>query len=405
VAHAVFFNLPFYGHVNPTLALVAELTRRGEQITYYSSETFRPVIEQAGAVFRGIDAFMTERAAVDENLVRFAYTLIDTTHEILPGLLAETRANPPDYIIYDSLCVWGRCVAESLRLPAVASVTTLARPHSPLHREVLAATLSTILPSAIPMLVAGRRELRTFNAISQHLQQTYHCSRVRLADTYNNLADLNIVYSIRELHPWPDSFDERFQFVGPFLGNRGEPPVFPFEELGDQPVIYISLGTVFNAKPAFYRLCFDAFADLPQRVVLAIGSKTDPQLLGALPANFLVRPSVPQLQVLQRAALFITHGGMNSVSEGLIAEVPMLLIPQAADQFLIAQRIQQLGAGKTLQRQCLSAARLRAAAKEVMSHPAFRQRSATLGASLRAAGGPSAAADAIEAFKKRNFSL
>ena len=83
--------------------------------------------------------------------------------------------------------------------------------------------------------------------------QTYHCSRVGLADAYNNLADLNIVYSIKELQAWPNTFDERFKFVGPFLDDRSEAAAFPFEELGDRPVIYISLGTVFNAKDDFYR--------------------------------------------------------------------------------------------------------------------------------------------------------
>jgi UDP:flavonoid glycosyltransferase YjiC (YdhE family) len=95
---------------------------------------------------------------------------------------------------------------------------------------------------------------------------------------------------------------------------------------------------------------------------------------------------------------------MNSVDEGLTAGVPLLLIPQAADQFLIARRLQQLGADKTLQRRRLSADRLRASAEEAMSNPAFRRRSATLGAPVRAAGGPRAAADAIEAFKERNLS-
>lgn len=403
MANAVFFNLPFYGHVNPTLSLVAELTRRGEHITYYSSETFRPAIEQAGAAFRGMDSYLNDRAAVDENLVRFAYTLIHVTQELLPALLAETKANPPDYVMYDSLCIWGRCVARSLRLPAIASITTLARPHSPFHREVLTGTLS-LLPSSISMLIAGRRELRKFNAISKQLQKTYHCSRVGLADAYNNLADLNIVYCTSELQTWPNSFDERFKFVGPFLGNRDEAPDFPFEELGDQPVIYISLGTVFNAKADFYRLCFEAFANLDRRVVLAIGSKADLSLLGTIPANFIVRPYVPQLHILQRAALFITHGGMNSVSEGLAADVPLLLIPQAADQFLIARRIQRLGAGKTLQRNRLSADRLRAAASEMLTNPVFQRRSASLGASLRVAGGPTVAVDAIEAYK-RGFGL
>ncbi len=397
MAKAVFFNLPFYGHMNPTLPLVAELVKRGEQITYYSSETFRPPIERAGATFCGIDAFMSERTPVDENLVKFAYTLIHTAQELLPMLLAETRARPPDYILYDSLCIWGRCVAESLHIPAVASISTLARPHSPLQREVLAGTLS-ILPSSVSMLVGGRRELRAFNAISRQLQQMYHCSRVGLADAYNNLADLNIVYSISELQAWPNSFDERFKFVGPFLNDRGEAPAFPFEALGDQPLVYISLGTVFNAKADFYCRCFEAFADSQYRVVLALGDKTDPQLLGETPANFIVRTTVPQLEILRRAALFITHGGMNSVNEGLASDVPLLLIPQGADQFLIARRIQQIGAGITLRNP--SADHLRDAAATLLMNPAYRQRSARLGAALRAAGGPPAAADAIEAYKR-----
>jgi MGT family glycosyltransferase len=399
MAEAVFFNLPFYGHMNPTLSLVAELTRRGERITYYSSETFRTAIERAGAAFRGIDAFMNERTPVDENLVRFASILIHTAQEALPTLLAETSASQPDYVIYDSLCIWGRCVAESLRLPAVASISTLARPHSSLQREVLAGALS-ILPSSISMLINGRHELQAFNAISKQLQQTYHCSRIGLSDAYNNLAELNIVYSISELQSWPNSFDDRFKFVGPFLGDRGAAPAFPFEELGHDPVIYISLGTVFNAKADFYHLCFEAFADSAYRVVLAIGDKFDPHLLGEIPANFIVRPAVPQLEILRRAALFITHGGMNSVNEGLAADVPLLVIPQGADQFLIARRIQRLRAGKTLRGETLSAEGLRDAAWTILTDPAYRQRSARLGASLRTAGGPPAAADAIAEYKR-----
>jgi MGT family glycosyltransferase len=250
------------------------------------------------------------------------------------------------------------------------------------------------------MLLDGRRELRAFNAVSRQLQQTYHCARIGLADAYNNLADLNIVYSISELQAWSHSFDDRFKFVGPFLDERGEAPAFPFEELGGQPLIYISLGTVFNAKADFYRRCFEAFAGSEYRIVLAIGAKTDPHLLGEIPANFIVRPTVPQLEILRRAALFITHGGMNSVNEGLAADVPLLLIPQGADQFLIARRIQRLGAGKTLQREKLSAEGLRNAAETILTDPMYRQQSARLGALLRTAGGPPVAADAIEAYKR-----
>jgi MGT family glycosyltransferase len=400
MAKAVFFNLPFFGHVNPTLSLIAELTRRGEDITYYSAEAFRAVIERAGATFRGIDSFINERTRVEENPLTFAYTLMRTTQDILPILLDETRANPPDYIIHDSLCVWGRCIAEITGIPAVGSCAALARPQAPLHPDVLAGMLF-MLPRFIPMALEGYPDLRRFAAVSKHLGKEYGFPRVRLADAYNNLSDLNIVYSIRELQIWPDAFDERFVFAGPSLNSR-ELPGFPFEELGSKPVIYISLGTLYNSRPDFYRLCFDAFADFDSCVVMAIGRNTDPAHMGPIPPNFIVRSYVPQLQILPRTALFITHGGMNSMNEGLAADVPLVLIPQASDQFLNAHRAQQLGAGKVLDRRHVTAGQLRAAAEETLTNPTYRERAAKLGAALRATGGAVTAADAIEAFKRKH---
>jgi MGT family glycosyltransferase len=70
--------------------------------------------------------------------------------------------------------------------------------------------------------------------------------------------------------------------------------------------------------------------------------------LGDIPANCLVQQFVPQLEILQRASLFITHGGMNSVNEAHSYNVPLVIVPQTADQHLIAKRVEKLGAGKQL---------------------------------------------------------
>ena len=347
MAKVLFFNLPAYGHMNPTLPLVAELVQRGEQVIYYASEAFRPAIEQAGATFRGIDAFFNERTPVDENLVRFGYTLLRVTQEIIPAILSEVRADQPDYILYDSLCVWGKYLAQILQVPAIASVTTLARPHSILHPEVLASVL-LLIPTMIQQSFAGRRELAHFRAITKQLHETYHIPRPQLAEVYTSLAELNIVYTTTQLQIYGHAFDDTFKFVGPSIGLHAPAPSFPFDELGNEPVIYISLGTIFNDKGDFYRLCLEAFADLNYRVVMSVGNKTEMNHLETIPSNFIVKPFVPQLQLLQCAALFITHCGMNSVSEGLSAGVPLLMIPQAADQLYIAQRVQRLGAGKML---------------------------------------------------------
>lgn len=93
---------------------------------------------------------------------------------------------------------------------------------------------------------------------------------------------------------------------------------------------------------------------------------------------------------------------MNSVSEGLYEGVPLLMIPQAADQSFIAQRVQQLGAGKMFRNTKVNAQNLRKAAEEILAHDTFRQASAALGASFRQSGGPTLAVDEIEVFKRKH---
>ena len=140
-----------------------------------------------------------------------------------------------------------------------------------------------------------------------------------------------------------EAFDQSYRFVGPSIGARPADPSFPVERLQD-PVLYASLGTVFNADPQLLRTFATALAPLGGTVVVSTG-QTRPDALAPLPPNVLVRRSVPQLEVLARAALFVTHGGMNSVNEAMYAGVPMLVVPQGADQPMVARRIAELGAG------------------------------------------------------------
>ena len=115
-----------------------------------------------------------------------------------------------------------------------------------------------------------------------------------------------------------------------------------------------------------------------------------------------MREFVPQLELLQRAALLVTHGGMNSVSEALCYGVPLVVIPQTADQFMVGQRIQQLGAGKTVRRTSLTPQKLRSIAQEILAQPAYQQVSAQIGRSLGLPDGYLRAADEIQKFKSRS---
>ena len=104
----------------------------------------------------------------------------------------------------------------------------------------------------------------------------------------------------------------------------------------------------------FYKLCFKAFENTDYTIVMSIGDKTEISDLGDIPKNFIVKNYVPQTELLKYTKLFITHGGMNSTHEGLYNGVPLVVIPQSADQPVIAKQVENLGAGVKLQMQGLT---------------------------------------------------
>ena len=124
---------------------------------------------------------------------------------------------------------------------------------------------------------------------------------------------------------------------------------------------------------------------MPVRVALAIGS-ADRAVLGDLPSHWLVREYLPQVQLLRRAALAVTHGGNNSVTEALTCGVPMLVLPFSTDQFAGAAAVENAGVGLVLDPNAATVADLEGAARELLEGDSARA-AADLGASLRAAPG------------------
>lgn len=156
-----------------------------------------------------------------------------------------------------------------------------------------------------------------------------------------------------------EAFDHAYKFVGPSLTSRVYQKDFDLAAIQEKSVIYISLGTVFNQAIDFYKLCLEALGDTKHTIVMSIGDSVDISDLGEIPSNFIVERYVPQTDVLQCAKLFITHGGMNSAHEGLYYGVPLIVIPQSADQPIIAGQVANIGAGITLHMQSLTAQQLR----------------------------------------------
>jgi MGT family glycosyltransferase len=213
------------------------------------------------------------------------------------------------------------------------------------------------------------------------------------------------VYTSRRFQPCADTFDERYLFVGPSLAHRNDQERFPWERIRHSAVVYISLGTLFNADAAFYRICFQAFSAENLQIILSTGSSVSPESLGPAPANFIVQPRVPQLDVLLRAAAFVTHGGMNSVSESLWHGVPVVVIPQMSEQAIVGRRVEEVGAGLYLGREYVTAEKLRDAVGRLLTEPHFRQKAETVRESFQTAGGVARGADAILGFTRQNGGL
>jgi len=404
MSKAFFFGAPAHGHTNPTLPVVGELVRRGEDIVYFNTEEFRTKIESTGATFRNYKSYGTNPgtpfpfgAKEIGNIFTLAALVMQGTERLVPGLLDATRHEHPDYIIHDAVSVWGKLIARTLALPAVSSVSTLALGfRSGLFMLRPNLEIARMLPSDPG---APLRYLRA----ARRLKVKYDRRACGILDVFLNKEDLNLVYTSRLFQPGAHSFPPTYVFVGPSIATppAGLSAEFPWGLLEGRRVIYIAMGTIFCDVGGFYKTCFDAFRDWDGIVVMSVGPNTDIAALGEAPHNCVVRSHVPQPALLEHTDLFVTHAGMNSASEALMSHVPMVAIPQGADQHTVAHQIRKLRAGVRLNKKGLTAPKLRRAAEKVLADDTYRARSREVGESLRAAGGYKRAADEVLAYYAR----
>lgn len=392
MARIVFFCIPAHGHTNPTLGVVKELTDRGHEVLYYSYEPFREKIEAAGAKCIACDDFDAELHLTKEeanrlgsDLVLSTRVLVETTLSLDDLVCREMEALQPDCIVADSMAVWGKAVAKKLGLPLVVSTTTFAfNQHSAkIMRQSFRELAAMIL--AMPKIQRNVKRLRA---------KGYPVKNI-LEIIGNDDATETIVYTSPEFQPCSETFSDKYAFVGPSL-RPAEGEIRKTREK----LIYISMGTVNNDMLQLYQRCIEALKDTGYQIILSVGSQVDLGKFGPLPEAVEVSPSVDQIAVLQKADVFVTHCGMNSVSEALYFGVPLAMLPKTKEQEGVAQRVRQLGAGILLQDTAPQA--IRQAVDKLLKDSSYGKNAEAIAESFRACGGAKAAADKIESCC-RNF--
>ena len=186
-------------------------------------------------------------------------------------------------------------------------------------------------------------------------------------------------------------------YAGPFLHVQRRPAVdFPWDRLDGRPLIYASLGTLQNGSEAIFKTIADACAGLDAQLLISLGGGLDPARLGKLAGDPLVVRFAPQLEILKRAALVITHAGLNTVLESLSEGVPLVAVPLGNDQPGVAARLKARGACVVVSRHRLNPARLRKAVILVLQDAGYREAAQALQRAIRQLNGADRAADLIE---------
>lgn len=381
-------ELPASGHVNPTLPVIGELVGRGHAVTALVTPPFRAAVQGAGAAFADIGPALGDLDVEHPptGLADTAALLARATARLIPALVEMWEDERPDVVVHDAMAPWGRHAADLLGIPRVCSNATFVL-HPGTDRSLAGAA------DVLREVAHGRRAVPAYRHAARAVRER---DGVRLgppAAMFDSRAGApTIVYTSRSMQPGAGALGPEVHFVGPRLAGPGDGA----PDLPPGPLLYVALGTLFNERPDFFRACIDALGAGPRPLVLAVGAAVDPGDLGPLPPGVHVRAHVDQFAVLERADVFITHCGMNSVHEALTLGVPLVLFPQAADQPLVARRVAALGAGVRLRGRLPDAAAIRAAVAAA-SAPPVRAAAARLGADLRAGGGAAQAADVVEA--------
>lgn len=406
------FSYSGVGHVSPLLALARKLQARGHELVFFQRPDLEARIRAVqvpfaaygehdfpvGSLAQGLrEQSQLEGPAAFERAIA---ALVSESRVILREGPELIRKNKIEFLLVDECCDAGSTLACTLGIPFVSLALALTRveepgvPHwgcplpysdDPAIVAQYAVWSNAVSALSVPLLEPINQERARFGLSPvKHVMETHS----KLATISQQPANFDF-----PRHELPDSF----HYTGPFIDPEARPETpFPWEQLDGRPLVYAGLGTLQNGLPAVFRMIAEACAPLDVQLVIGLGNGLRSEELGDLPGNPLVLSYVPQLQLLERAELMVTHAGMNSALECLSYGVPMVAIPITNDQPNIAQRIAWTGTGTVVPLETLTIERLRDAVDGVLADPSYRAAALRFQQEIQQANGLHCAADLVE---------
>jgi MGT family glycosyltransferase len=407
-------SFPSPGHFYPLTALGRRLQAQGHEVVYFQVADLEPPIRAAGLEFRqlGRDDFPPGKLrALNEDvgkLTGLAALRLGLRRMMVHATMlfrdapAAIRDEGVDALIVDQVAMAGGTVAQHLRLPFVSAALAL-----PLNLDASVPFVSfpwphghgpaTRLRNRLGNAFIGWINAAVLETINRQ-RRVWGLPRARgLNELFSTLAQVVQLPAALELPG--RRVPSHFHYTGPWTDDRGRAPVdFPWTRLDpSRPLAYASMGTLQNGLLRPFRDIAEACAGLDLQLVISLGGGLDPSALGGLPGDPIVVEYAPQLELIRRSALTISHGGLNTVLESLERGVPMVVLPVTYDQPGVGTRVAWSGAGRSIPVGRLTVGRLRDAVSTVLGDPSYRERAEGLQLRLKAADGLNRAADLIEA--------
>jgi zeaxanthin glucosyltransferase len=410
-----FLSLPLSGHLNPMTTLARKLQARGNDVVFISVPDAEPVLRAANLKFIPFCEQEYPAGSIAQEWSSVAKlhgeeVLRHSARELVPGLSKAALEHLPEKIaeagvealVLDKVYFYVELVAMHLGIPYVHIWNVLHFDFSGATPPSIFAWTHETTPEALARNVEGLKMAGEILAPMAEVAKPY-AEKAGLQIDWNDpeatLSKLAVITQTPREFDYPDiQWPAQFHYAGPFHDNGGREKVpFPWDKLTREPLVFASMGTLVNGLEYVYRTILDAVRHLSGvQVVLSVGRNIDLDDLGPIPWNTLVVSSAPQIELLKRATLCITHAGLNTTLEALAQGVPMLAIPIRYDQPGVAARIAYHGVGEVLELQDLTVARLSKLIQRVRTNQTYHDRARYLQKVIAQTRGLDLASEVIE---------
>ena len=401
------------GHLNPMTTLGYELKQRGHRVTVLGIEDAQPKVLAAGLEFQVIGKLDFPKGSTKDSFTRlgnlsgfkaFQYTMnrmVNVAKILLRDTPEVIKAAGIEVLLVDQASPEGGTIAEYLDIPFVSVCSALM-----LNREISIPPFFSswnydpswrgLLRNRVGYAPLDLMAIQSLKKVVNEYRKHWNLSPYHKPNqNYSQLAQLS--QQPAEFEFPRIKLPSCFHFTGPYSNPESREPVsFPYEKLTGQPLIYASMGTIQNRLLWIFPKIAEACVGLDAQLVIALGGGASPESLPELPGNAIVVGYAPQLELLQKATLTITHAGLNTTLESLSNGVPMVALPIANDQPGVAARIAWTGTGEVVPVGKVRVEKLQKAIKRVLTEDSYKKNALRLKEAIRRSGGVNRAADIIE---------